>query len=422
MVEEKEPLKVKNSKPPWRTDSATPLPYAAIAQQDDTRILTSNTEFDRVIGGGIVPGSVVLLGGEPGVGKSTLLLQIADYLGQVGKKVLYISGEESEKQIKMRGERLGIRGEHLLIFSETCVETILDEVNSLKPDALILDSVQTSYTQKLESSPGSVSQVRQVAADFLQLAKTRTIPVFLIGHVTKDGSIAGPKTMEHIVDTVLYFEGERHHNHRIVRAVKNRYGAANELGIFEMTGRGLLPVRNPSELFLAERPVGSSGSVVMCCMEGTRPLMVEIQSLVSHGNYSTGRRMTTGIEYNRVSLLLAMIDKRLGLHLIGSDVYVNAAGGITVDEPAADLAVVAAIISSFKNLPIDVGAAVFGEVGLSGEVRATSQAILRAREAAAMGFKRCIMPKSNLPLIDPPANLEIIGIKTVSQLIEHLFL
>lgn len=422
MVEERQPLVLRNSRPAWRADGAAPQKYSDIDQQDCARIRTSNSEFDRVIGGGIVPGSLVLLGGEPGVGKSTLLLQIAEYLGRLDQQVLYVSGEESEKQIKLRGERLGIAGTGLWVFAETCVEAILAEVDAKKPDVVIVDSVQTSYTQKLESSPGSVSQVRQVAADFLQLAKSRTIPVFLIGHVTKDGSIAGPKTMEHIVDTVLYFEGERHHNHRMVRAVKNRYGAANELGIFEMTGRGLMPVRNPSELFLAERPVGGSGSVVMCCLEGTRPIMVEIQALVSHGQYSTGRRMTAGIDYNRVSLLMAMLDKRIGLHLVGSDVYVNAAGGLTVDEPAADLAIVTSIISSFKNVPVDVGTCVFGEVGLSGEVRATSQALPRVREAAAMGFKRCLLPNSNLPLIDPPTGLEISGVKTVAELLEHVFI
>jgi DNA repair protein RadA/Sms len=405
-----------------RQNQATPRSYTAIEKQDDTRILTDNEEFDRVLGGGIVPGSVILIGGEPGVGKSTLLLQVADKLSQLDRKILYISGEESDKQIKLRGDRLGVDGRNLFIYPETCLEIIFDEVDRMKPDTIIVDSVQTVFSMKLESAPGSVSQVREIASQFLILAKDRSIPVFLIGHVTKEGSIAGPKAMEHIVDAVLYFEGERHHNHRIIRAVKNRYGAANELGVFEMTGRGLSPVKNPSQLFLAERPVGSSGSVVMCCMEGTRPILVEIQALVSTSNYSTSRRMTTGVDYNRVALLLAMLEKRAGLHILASDVYVNVAGGIVVDEPAADLGMVAAIISSFRNLAIDANTAVFGEVGLSGEVRAISHAGLRVRESSTMGFKRCILPQSNLPLIDPPSGIQVTGVRNVTELLEALFL
>lgn len=398
-----------------------PIPYPGIEGQDAARIVSGNEEFDRVLGGGIVPGSVVLIGGEPGVGKSTLLLQVADLLSAAGKRVLYVSGEESERQIKMRGFRLGVQGDNLFIFPETCLERIFEQIEALAPQAVIVDSVQTIYSEKLESAPGSISQIREVSAQFLFMAKNQGIAVFLIGHVTKEGAIAGPKAMEHIVDAVVYFEGERHHNHRIVRAVKNRYGAANELGVFEMTGRGLLPVKNPSQLFLAERPAGTAGSVVTCCMEGTRPILVEVQALVSLSSFSTARRMATGVDRNRVSLLMAMLDKRVGLHLLGSDIYINVAGGIIVNEPAADLGVVAAIISSFKNLPVDAKTALFGEVGLSGEVRATSQAAARVREAQAMGFKRCIMPRSNLPLVDPVDGIETIGIRSVGELLEHLF-
>lgn len=420
-VEEKELPKPKRDKSTLKLNEIPPALYTEIESQDATRIPTANDEFDRVTGGGIVPGSVILLGGEPGVGKSTLLLQIADHLSRTSKKVLYVSGEESEKQIKLRGDRLGVDGKNLYIFPETCLETIFEEADRLKPDAIIVDSVQTIFSTKLESAPGNISQVREVASQFLMLAKTRTIPVFLIGHVTKEGSLAGPKAMEHIVDAVLYFEGERHHNHRIIRAAKNRYGAANEVGVFEMTGKGLMPVKNPSQLFLAERPIGSSGSIVMCCMEGTRPILVEIQALVSMSNYSTAKRMATGVDYNRVSLLLAMLEKRIGFHLLGSDVYVNVAGGISVEEPAVDLGIIAAVISSFKNLPIDPNTAVFGEVGLSGEVRAISQASLRARESKTMGFKRCLLPSSNLPLTDRPTGIETIGIRSVNELLEHLF-
>ena len=288
--------------------------------------------------------------------------------------MLYVSGEESERQIKLRGERLGINPRGLYLLPETCLERIFEEIDRLDPQAIVVDSVQTVFSAKLESAPGSVSQVREVAGQFLVLSKNRTIPVFLIGHVTKEGMIAGPKALEHIVDTVLYFEGERHHNHRIIRAVKNRFGAANEVGVFEMTGRGLVPVLNPSGLFLNERPVGVSGSVVTACIEGTRPMLVEIQALVTSNKYGTARRMTQGVDSNRVALLMAMMEKRIGMTVLADDVFVNVAGGMTIDEPAADLGIVAAIASSFRNLSIDERAAVFGEVGLAGEVRATSQA------------------------------------------------
>ena len=399
----------------------TPLAYQDIESQDDARQSSGIEEFDRVLGGGIVPGSLVLIGGDPGIGKSTLLLEVANKLSNICGRVLYISGEESERQIKLRGERLGINPTGLYLLAETCLERIFEEIERLEPKAIVVDSVQTVFSMKLESAPGSVSQVREVAGQFLMLAKNHTVPVFLIGHVTKDGAIAGPKALEHIVDTVLYFEGERHHNHRIIRAVKNRFGAANEVGVFEMTGRGLVPVLNPSGLFLNERPVGVSGSVVTACIEGTRPMLVELQALVTSTKYATARRMTQGVDGNRVSLLMAMLEKRIGMHVLGDDVFVNVAGGMTIDEPAADLGIVAAIVSSFRNVPVDERAAVFGEVGLAGEVRATSQASVRVREAYAMGFRRCVIPQGNLTGLDYDDGIEVIGVRNVADAIDALF-
>lgn len=398
-----------------------PIAYQEIESQDDSRQSSGIAEFDQVLGGGIVPGSLVLIAGEPGCGKSTMLTQVSDKLTNTYGKVLYISAEESERQVKLRGERLGINPHGLYLLPETCLERIFEEIDQLNPQAIVVDSVQTVFSMKLDSAPGSVSQVREVAGQFLVLAKNRTVPVFLIGHVTKEGTIAGPKALEHIVDTVLYFEGERHHNHRIIRAVKNRFGAANELGIFEMTGNGLVPVSNPSGLFLSERPVGVSGSSVTACMEGTRPLLVEIQALVTSSKYGTGRRMTQGVDQNRVALLMAMMEKRVGMDILGDDVFVNVAGGMTIDEPAADLGIVVAIASSFRNISIDQGAAVFGEVGLAGEVRATSQASVRVREAQAMGFKKCIIPHGNLIGLEYDDAIEVIGARNVGDVLEALF-
>jgi len=405
----------------FRMRETATIAYQDIESQDDARQSSGIEEFDRVLGGGIVPGSLVLIGGDPGIGKSTLLLEVSDKLANNYGKVLYVSGEESERQIKLRGERLGINPAGLYLLPETCLERIFQEIDRLDPQAIVVDSVQTVFSMKLESAPGSVSQVREVAGQFLMLAKNRAVPVFLIGHVTKDGSIAGPKTLEHIVDTVLYFEGERHHNHRIIRAVKNRFGAANEVGVFEMTARGLVPVLNPSGLFLNERPVGVSGSVVTACIEGTRPMLVELQALVTSTKYPTARRMTQGVDQNRVSLLMAMLEKRLGMQVLGDDVFVNVAGGMTIDEPAADLGIVAAIASSFRNLPVDERTAVFGEVGLAGEVRATSQASVRVREAYAMGFKRCVMPHGNITGLDYDDGIEVIGVRNVGDGLEALF-
>ena len=405
----------------FQTRDVEAVAYSEIESQDEVRIASGVTEFDRVLGGGIVPGTLVLIGGDPGIGKSTLLLQVADQLSAHGATVLYVSGEESERQIKLRGERLGIKATNLYLLPETNLENIFHEVERLKPTAIVVDSIQTVFSAMIESAPGSVSQVREAAHQFLLLAKKRTIPVFLIGHITKDGSIAGPKALEHVVDTVLYFEGERHHNHRIVRAVKNRFGAANEIGVFEMTGAGLIPVANPSQMFLQERPQNVAGSVVTACMEGTRPLLVEIQALVSESKYGTGRRMTQGVDQNRVALLMAMLEKRVGLQMLGDDVFVNIAGGLEVDEPAVDLGVVAAITSSFRSKPIDPHTAVFGEVGLTGEVRGTTQAVVRAREAQALGFKTIVMPSSNTAGLERMLGIRTVGVRSVEEALDELF-
>jgi DNA repair protein RadA/Sms len=396
-----------------------PRPYELIDVSEAERMPSGIDEFDRVLGGGIVPGSMVLIGGEPGIGKSTLLLQVAHLLGRLGGAVLYVSGEESERQIKLRGERLGISGGGLFLMGETSLERILAEVESLRPRALVVDSVQTIYSSKFPSAPGSISQVREVATQLLFLAKGRGITTFLIGHVTKDGSLAGPKSLEHIVDTVLYFEGEKRQHHRIVRAVKNRFGAISELGVFEMTGSGLKPVSNPSALFLSERIEGSPGSAVVATMEGSRPMLVEIQALVSPTSFGTPRRMSLGIDPNRTNLLLAVLEKRVGLQLLGDDVFVSLAGGLEVDEPGADLGVAAAVASSFRNRPLPPGTALFGEVGLAGEVRGTGQAALRVREAAQMGFARCLLPARNMPA--DVEGITLVGVQTLEEALERLF-
>jgi DNA repair protein RadA/Sms len=394
--------------------------YADVDTVVSARLSTGIGEFDRVLGGGIVPGSLVLLGGEPGIGKSTLLLQAAANFARDIGPVLYCSGEESEHQIKMRGERLGVGRAPVYLLAETCLERILEEVARVKPALLIVDSIQTVFSLKLQSAPGSVGQVRQAATDLLFTAKGQNVPVFLAGHVTKDGSLAGPKVLEHVVDTVLYFEGERHQAHRIVRAVKNRFGAISELGVFEMTGTGLKPVPNPSQLFLAERPANVPGSSVMCCIEGSRPILVEVQALVSGATFGNARRTASGLDHNRLALLLAVLDKRAGLNLATDDVYVNVAGGLTVSEPAADLAIVAAVASSLRNRPIHANAVVFGEVGLAGEVRATSQAALRVKEAQQLGFTRCVLPEGNVAPSDAPQGVELIGVRTIGDALDAL--
>jgi DNA repair protein RadA/Sms len=394
--------------------------YADVEAVVADRLSTGIGEFDRVLGGGLVPGSLVLLGGEPGIGKSTLLLQAAAQFARACGPVLYCSGEESEHQIKMRGERLGVDAAPLYLLAETCVERVLEEAGRLKPALLIVDSIQTVFSLKMASAPGSVGQVRQAATDFLFTAKGQNLPTILVGHVTKDGSLAGPKVLEHVVDTVLYFEGERHHAHRVVRAVKNRFGAISELGVFEMTAGGLEAVPNPSQLFLAERPKNVPGSSVMCSIEGSRPILVEVQALVSASAYGNARRTASGLDQNRLSLLLAVLDKRAGLNFATDDVFVNVAGGMTVSEPAADLAIVAAVASSLRNRPVHADAVVFGEVGLAGEVRATSQSALRVREAAQLGFRRCVIPEGNISPSDIPRGLDLVGVRTVGEALDAL--
>ena len=403
--------------------SSTARLYAEVEMSQSVRLSTGIGEFDRVLGGGVVPGSLILLGGEPGIGKSTLLLQAAAHFAREVGPVLYASAEESEHQVKSRGDRLGVGASPLYLLSETCIERILEEVSRLSPALVVVDSVQTVWSNKFQSAPGSIGQVREAATQFLFAAKNQNIPTVLVGHVTKDGSLAGPKVLEHVVDTVLYFEGERPHSHRVVRAVKNRFGAVSELGVFEMTGSGLRPVPNPSQLFLSERASGAPGSAVVCCIEGSRPILVEVQALVSTSTYGNPRRMAIGIDQNRLSLLLAVLEKRAGLSLAGDDVYVNIAGGMTIDEPAADLSVVAAVASSVRNRGLSASTAVFGEVGLSGEIRGIPQAALRVREAAQMGFSRVVLPAGNL---DPADNAqgegrcELVGVRTVGEALDQL--
>jgi DNA repair protein RadA/Sms len=396
--------------------------YAEIEMQNHARLSTSIDEFDRVLGGGVVPGSLVLLGGEPGIGKSTLLLQAAANMARTIGPVLYSSGEESEHQIKSRGERLNVGDAPLYLLAETCLERILEEIARIKPSLVIVDSVQTVFSLKFQSAPGSIGQVREAATQLLFTAKGQNVPTFLVGHVTKDGSLAGPKALEHVVDSVLYFEGERHHSHRVVRAVKNRFGAVSELGVFEMTSTGLRPVPNPSKLFLAERPSNAPGSAVLCSVEGSRPILVEVQALVSSSTYGSARRMASGIDQQRLSLLLAVLEKRVGLNLMGEDVFVNIAGGMTVDEPASDLGILAAIASSVRNRVISSTTAMFGEVGLAGEVRGITQASLRVREAAQMGFTRCIMPDANIDPSDRAfaKECELVGVRTVGEALDEL--
>jgi DNA repair protein RadA/Sms len=424
-VEEKRPKGAGSSAARGGESRATKL--GDVSTEAIPRMSTSNPEFDRVLGGGIVPGSLILLGGEPGAGKSTLLLQIARNLQQEGRRVLYISGEESVQQIKIRADRLEDPGakspvpEDIYLLAESNLEHVASVIEEVQPSAIVLDSVQTTFSETLDSAPGSVSQVRHVTMHFLNLAKSRNLPVFLIGHVTKDGSIAGPKALEHIVDVVLYFEGERQQNHRIIRAVKNRFGAANEVGIFEMTSRGLIPAANPSSLFLLDRENISPGSAVVCALEGTRPLLVEVQALVVATQYGTGKRVATGVDYNRISVLVAMLEKRLGIQMSGCDIYVNTAGGLEIDEPGSDLGIFAAILSSLRNRSLAPHTVLLGELSLSGDIRPINQMHVRVREAALMAFRKCILPAGNLPLVDPIEGIELTPVRTVSQLSDLLF-
>ncbi len=398
-----------------------PLPIDTIASDERERVKSGIDEVDRVLGGGIVRGSAVLVGGDPGIGKSTLLLQVMQHLAARGLKVLYVSGEESARQIKMRGERIGATSGNSLILVEVDLENIIKYIRETKPAAVVVDSVQTVYSSLLSSAPGSVGQVREASERLILFAKKSGIPVFLIGHVTKDGSIAGPKVLEHMVDTVLYFEGDSGHSYRMIRGMKNRFGPTNEVGVFEMRDRGLVEVMNPSEYFLAERPEGSSGSVVVPSMEGTRPILVEIQSLVSPTNFGMPRRTAIGVDANRVSLLVAVLEKVCGLRLGSHDVFLNVAGGVRVTEPAVDLGIVSAMASSFLDRVIHPGTVVFGEVGLTGEVRGIHQMELRIREAERMGFSRCIHPKTQPRETGKSGKIRLVKIRNIRELVENLF-
>ncbi len=421
LVEEKKEIVTRHSSLATHLSRSEPQPLSSVTSGYEHRTSTGIKELDRVLGGGVVAGSVVLIGGDPGIGKSTLLLQALSGLTKKYGNVLYISGEESPEQIKMRAERLSINSEGIILLSETSLEAIVNTVSKLVPKAMVVDSIQTIYTEELVSAPGSVSQVRDCAAKLMLFAKRSNIPVFLVGHVTKEGAIAGPRVLEHIVDTVLYFEGDRGHSYRMLRTVKNRFGSTNELGIFEMSDSGLIEVENPSELFLLERPLNVSGSTVVASLEGTRPLMVEIQSLVSQTNFGMPRRTTIGVDFNRVNLLVAVLEKRAGLHLGGMDIFVNVVGGLRIIEPAVDLGIISAIASSLKDIHIDPKFFVFGEVGLSGEIRAVTQAEARIKEASKIGFKRAVMPVGNAEKIKNNFGLEIIGVKDVEGTLEAIF-
>jgi len=386
-----------------------------IVVDKEQRILTRNHELNRVLGGGLVPGSLVLVGGDPGIGKSTLLLQASYDFTLSGLKVLYISGEESASQTKLRADRLRAKSDLLYVLCETNLEQIEEEIERIQPDFVVMDSIQTVYHPAISSAPGSVSQVRECTGHFMRIAKVKGIAVVLVGHVTKEGAIAGPRLLEHMVDCVLYFEGERHHSYRLLRAVKNRFGSTNEIGIFEMREDGLREVNNPSELFLSERPLGVAGSIVIASMEGTRPVLVELQALISPTNFPTPRRMSTGFDHNRLALIIAVLEKRVGLFLQNQDAYLNAAGGVRLDEPAVDLGAAVSIASSFRDRPTKPYDVVFGEIGLTGEVRGVSRAEQRVREARKLGFKRVIMPEKSLKGWSPPEGIEIIGVQTVSE-------
>ncbi len=391
---------------------------SAIAAVSGKRTSTGILEFDRVLGGGVVDGSVILVGGDPGIGKSTLLLQAFSGLAKKAGRLLYVSGEESPQQIKMRAERLSVESDEIILLPETSIEEVLDAAAKLTPGAMVVDSIQTVFTQELLSAPGSVGQVRECAAKLMLFAKRSNVPVFIVGHVTKEGTIAGPRVLEHIVDTVLYFEGDRGHSYRILRTIKNRFGSTNEIGIFEMSDAGLREVDNPSELFLSERPQNVSGSTVVASLEGTRPLMVELQALVSQTNFGMPRRTSIGVDFNRVNLLVAVLEKRAGLHLGGMDIFINVAGGLKIVEPAVDLGVITAVTSSVRDVPMGQKTFVFGEVGLSGEVRAVAQAEARLKEAAKIGFEKAVIPAGNAERIRGGGGLEIRGVKYVEDCLE----
>jgi len=400
---------------------ATPQPIDGVVLEESRRLSCNIVELDRVLGGGVVPGSVILIGGDPGIGKSTLLLQALSGLTSLEQPILYISGEESTLQIKMRSQRLGVISSHLYVAAESALENILRLVDEFNPAAVAVDSIQTAYTSQLESAPGSVAQVRHCADRLMQEGKRKGLPVFLVGHVTKEGAIAGPRVLEHMVDTVLYFEGDRGHAFRILRATKNRYGSTNEIGVFEMKDSGLQEVSNPSELLLAERPMDTPGSAVTAAMEGTRPIMVEVQALASPSSLAAPRRTSMGIDHNRLALLVAVLEKKVGLSLLHQDIFVNAVGGVRIHEPGVDLAIATAIASSFLDKPVDPQTVLLGEVGLTGEVRAIGRTDIRVAEASKLGFRRCLLPQSNVERLPEVQSCEMIGVKSLQDVLSVLF-
>jgi len=392
-----------------------------VAMDKELRDKTGMSEFDRALGGGVVPGSLVLIGGDPGIGKSTLILQVAQRLAQQGHRTLYVSGEESVQQIKMRAQRISADSSELYLLSGTCLEDVIDRLDELAPRIIVIDSIQTIFTESLGSAPGSIGQVREVTSRLMSLAKSSGRAIFLIGHVTKDGAIAGPKVLEHLVDTVLYFEGDGSHMYRILRSVKNRFGPTNEIGVFEMSDNGLEEVGNPSKIFLEERASDVSGSVVISCIEGTRPLLIEMQALVCTSSLAIPRRTTIGVDPNRVSVLVAVLAKRGGVALSDKDIFINVAGGIKIYEPAIDLGIISTTASSFLNKPIPKNTVTFGEVGLSGEVRGVSQAELRLKEAVKLGFSRCLLSKKSIKTLKTTVDMELIGVSSVTELLDVLF-
>ena len=415
-----EPVSFSKSASAKQIKDAEVVALKHVETDQEERIKTKIEELDRVLGGGIVPGSLLLVGGDPGIGKSTLLLQVCQRLCEDKHQVLYISGEESLKQIKLRANRMGEFTEDLLLLCETNLEIVKNVIQKRKPEVVIIDSIQTMYSEEVASAPGSVSQVRESTNVFMQLAKGLGISIFIVGHVTKEGTVAGPRVLEHMVDTVLYFEGDRHASYRILRGVKNRFGSTNEIGVCEMRQNGLVEVENPSEFMLNGKPENASGSVVACSMEGTRPILIEIQALVCSSNFGMPRRTAAGTDYNRVNLLMAVLEKRVGIHLSNYDAYVNIAGGIKMNEPAVDLGIVMAVVSSYKNQPIDEKTIVFGEVGLSGEVRAVNMPEQRVVEAKKLGFTTCIMPEVSREVVKNIKGIKIIGVKTINEALKVL--
>ena len=419
-VEEKVSASVKSSGTSSRRDTREPEKLSGISLEDEERIKTGIEELDRVLGGGIVPGSLILVGGDPGIGKSTLLLQVCKALSDQRLNVLYVSGEESVRQIKMRADRIGKFGEELSVYAQTNLTDIETVIRKYNPKAVVIDSIQTMYSEDVSSAPGSVSQVRETTNVLLQLAKGLNIPIFIVGHVTKEGTVAGPRVLEHMVDTVLYFEGDRFASYRILRGVKNRFGSTNEIGVFEMLSDGLREVKNPSEYMLSGRPEDAKGSVTVCAMEGTRPILIEIQALVCQTNFGIPRRQATGTDYNRVNLLMAVLEKRLNIHIGDCDAYVNVAGGMKLSEPAIDLGIVLAIVSSFKNREVSKDTVAFGEVGLSGEVRSVSAPEQRISEAEKLGFNRVILPKTCLEQVKGKFKIELCGVSSVEEALNYI--